>query len=60
MKNTIEMASYGIIYVPNVMKIGSGIHAILRSSLRYLSCYNFGITDRGDLLITLLRQAQMP
>jgi hypothetical protein len=30
MKYTVEMASDGIICIPSVMKIGSGIHLILR------------------------------
>jgi hypothetical protein len=51
---TVEMASCGIIYLPRFMKIGTGIQATLRFSLRNLRC-NVGITDWRDLGILLLR-----
>jgi hypothetical protein len=29
MKNAVEMALFGMLYVPNLMKIGTGVQAIL-------------------------------
>jgi hypothetical protein len=45
MEYAAEMASYDMIYVPNFMKIGSGVQAILRFCLRNLIVSNVGITD---------------
>jgi hypothetical protein len=42
------------------MKIGTGIQAILRISLRNLRGCDVGITDGRDILITPLRWAQVP
>jgi hypothetical protein len=55
MENAVEVASYGIIYIPSLMKIGIGVQAILRFCLRNLRACNVGITDGMDLWITLLR-----
>jgi hypothetical protein len=45
MKYAVGMASCGIIYVPTLMGIGTGIQAILRICLRNLRGCNVGITD---------------
>jgi hypothetical protein len=37
MKSAVEMASCGMIYLPSVMKIGTGVQAILRSCLGNLN-----------------------
>jgi hypothetical protein len=49
MKYTVEMASCGIICIPSFMKIGTGVQAILKFSLRNLRGCNVGITDVRDL-----------
>jgi hypothetical protein len=43
------MASGGMIYIPSVMKIDTGFHAILRLGLRNLRGYNVGIPDERSL-----------
>jgi hypothetical protein len=43
------MASCGMIYVPRFMKIGTGVQAILRFSLRNLKGSDVGVTDGRDL-----------
>jgi hypothetical protein len=57
---TVEMASCGMIYLASLMKIATGIQAILRFCLRNLRGCNVGITDRRGFLITPLRWAQVP
>jgi hypothetical protein len=46
---TVEMASYGMIFLPDFMKIGAGVESILRFCLRSLNGCNVGITDGSDL-----------
>jgi hypothetical protein len=48
MKSSFEMTSYSMIYTPSFMKVGKGIQAILRVSLRNMRGYNTGITDVGN------------
>jgi hypothetical protein len=43
------MALYGMIYIPNFVKIGAGIKAVLRFCLRSLRVCNVGIIDARDL-----------
>jgi hypothetical protein len=45
----IEMASGDMIYIPSLMKFGTGVRAILRFCLRNLRCCNVGITDGENL-----------
>jgi hypothetical protein len=45
----VEMASCGMVYLPNFMKIATGIQAILRFYLRNFRGSNVGITDGKDL-----------
>jgi hypothetical protein len=45
----IEMASCSMTYLICFMKIGTGVQAILRLSLRNLRGCNAGITDGKDL-----------
>jgi hypothetical protein len=49
MKYAVGKASYGKIYVPSFMKIGTGVQAIFKFCLRNLRGCNVGITDRKDL-----------
>jgi hypothetical protein len=49
MKYAIEMASCDMICLPNLMKIGTDVQAILRFCLRNLLGCNVGITDGWDL-----------
>jgi hypothetical protein len=49
MKYSAEVASCGMIYVPNFMKIGTGTEAILRFCLGNLTGCNVGISDVRDL-----------
>jgi hypothetical protein len=44
----VEMASYGMIYLPSFMNIGTDVQAILRFCLKYLRGCNVGITDAMD------------
>jgi hypothetical protein len=46
---TVEMGSGGMIYIPNLMKLGTGIQAIIRFCIRHLRSYTIGITDGRDL-----------
>jgi hypothetical protein len=55
MKYASEMASCGKIYTPSFIKMGQGVQAVLRSSLRNLRGCNVSITDLGDLRSTPLR-----
>jgi uncharacterized protein YraI len=45
----IEMASYGMTFLPSFMKIRKGVQAILRFCLSYLKGCNVDITDGTDL-----------
>jgi hypothetical protein len=54
------MGPGGMLYLPSFMKIGRGVHEILRFFLRNLSGCNVGITDRRDLLITPFRWTEVP
>jgi hypothetical protein len=47
------------IHTPNLLKIGTGIQAILRFCLRYLKWCNVGITDGRDLWCMPLKLAQI-
>jgi uncharacterized protein YraI len=49
MKNAIEMASGGMIYIPNFMKIGTGVQATLRFCLKNLRGCNVDVTAGRDL-----------
>jgi hypothetical protein len=49
MKHTAVMASGGTIYTPSLMKIGTGVQAILRFCLVSLNGCNIGITDGTEL-----------
>jgi hypothetical protein len=49
MKYGVEMASYGTMYIPGFMKIGTGVQAILRFSLRNIRSCDVGITERRGL-----------
>jgi hypothetical protein len=49
MKDAVEMASCGMIYIPSFMKIGTDVQAILRFSLTNLRGCNVDITDGTDL-----------
>jgi hypothetical protein len=55
----IEMASYGMIYLSDFMKISMGVEAILRVCLRKLKHYSVGITDGWNLRSAPLRLAQV-
>jgi hypothetical protein len=48
------------VYISTFMKIGTGVQAILRFSLRNLRGCNVGITDGRDIRITPLRWAHVP
>jgi hypothetical protein len=49
MKFVTGTASYGMIEIPSVTKIGRGIQAILRFYLNNLRGYSVDITDGRDL-----------
>jgi hypothetical protein len=55
MEYETQMASYGMIYLISVMKIGTGVQAILIFRLRNFRGYNVGIAHGRDLLCKLLR-----
>jgi hypothetical protein len=46
---TVEMASCAMMFLPNFMKIGTGVQSILRFCLRSLNGCNVGITEGSDL-----------
>jgi hypothetical protein len=48
MMYAVEMAT-GKICIPSIMKIGTGVQAILRFCISNLRGCNFGITDGRDL-----------
>jgi hypothetical protein len=48
MKYTVGMASCGMIYLPSVIKPGTGAQAILRVCLKKLRGYSVGIIDGRD------------
>jgi hypothetical protein len=48
-----------MIYLPNFMKIATGVQAILRGFLRNLRGCNVGITDGRDLRSAPLRWTQV-
>jgi hypothetical protein len=60
MKYTVGMVTYGMIYVPSFMKIGTGIQAISRFFLRNFRGCNVGITEGRGFLIMPLRWAHVP
>jgi hypothetical protein len=60
MKCFAEITSYGMIYVPSFMKIGTGVQAVLRLLLGNLRGCNVGITDWRDFIMTPLRWVQVP
>jgi hypothetical protein len=49
MKYTVQMASDGVIFVPNFMENGWAIQVILRLLLRHSESFGVGITDGKDL-----------
>jgi hypothetical protein len=55
----VEMASCGVIYLPNFIKIATGVQAKLRVYLRNLEGRNAGITDGRDLRSVPLRWTQV-
>jgi hypothetical protein len=55
MNYSVEIGSGALMYMPSFIKIGAGLHAILRFSLRNLRVCNVGITDVRYLRITPLR-----
>jgi hypothetical protein len=59
MIHVIEMASCGVIHGPSFMKTGTGIPAILSSSLNNLRGCNIGNTDWSVLSCTPFRWAQV-
>jgi hypothetical protein len=59
MKYAVEMPSCNIMYIPNFIKIGTGVQATLRCFLRNLRGCNVGVTVGRDLRITPLRWAQV-
>jgi hypothetical protein len=44
-----DVASCGMIYLPSFMKIGTGVHAILRFCLSNVNSCNVGGTDGRNL-----------
>jgi hypothetical protein len=46
MTYAIQMGSGGIIYIPSILKIGTGIQVTLRFWLSNLNVCNVGITDK--------------
>jgi hypothetical protein len=44
-----DMASCGLLYIPNLMKTGTGVQTILRITLRNLRDCNVGITNGRNL-----------
>jgi hypothetical protein len=56
----VEMASYGMIYLPSFMNIGTGVQAILRFCLRNVKGCNVGITEGMVFLIVALTLTQVP
>jgi hypothetical protein len=51
----VDIAKYGMIYLPSFMKIVKDIQAILRFCLRSLIGCDAGITNGRDLLYTPIR-----
>jgi hypothetical protein len=49
MEYVVKMTSYGMLYIPSFMKVGTCFEGILRFCLRNLKCCNVGITDDRDL-----------
>jgi hypothetical protein len=44
-----ETASYGMMYLPSFMKIGTGVQAVLKLFLRNLRSCNICIADGRDI-----------
>jgi hypothetical protein len=55
----VEMAPCGMIYLPNCMKIGIGVQAILEFCLSNLNSCNVDITDGRDLRSAPLKWTEM-
>jgi hypothetical protein len=55
MKCTVEMDSYGMIYIPSSMNIDSSVEGIIKFSIRNLKGCNIGITDLRILWYMTLR-----
>jgi hypothetical protein len=53
------MDSSGTIYIPSLMKIGTGVPEILRSCLKNLRGCNVGVTDGRDLRSAPLKWTQV-
>jgi hypothetical protein len=49
MFDAVEMVLYIMIYIPIIMKTGTGVQAMLRFRLGNLRDCNVGITDGTDL-----------
>jgi hypothetical protein len=60
MKYAVDLASCGVIYVPNFMTIGAGVQTILWFCLGNFRGSNVGITDGRNLRIMPLRWGQVP
>jgi hypothetical protein len=52
MEYAVEMASWGMIYIPSFMKIGAGVKELLRRCLRNLRGCHVGIIYGRDLWFT--------
>jgi uncharacterized protein YraI len=55
MKYDSEIASRGMTHIPNFVKIGTGVQAILRFCLSNMRGCNVGTTDGRDLWSAPLR-----
>jgi hypothetical protein len=50
-RDTVENVSYGVVFIPSLMAIDSGIQVILRLlAQKIVGGFNVGITDGSDLL----------
>jgi hypothetical protein len=48
MRCALRWVYAGMIYIPSFVKFGTGVRAVLRFCLRYLTGCNAGITDERD------------
>jgi hypothetical protein len=55
----VEMGSGSIIYIKSLMKIGTGVQAILKFCLTDLKGRNVGITEGNNLCYTSLKWSQV-
>jgi hypothetical protein len=59
MKHVVEMASCGMMYVPNFMKIGRGVEGILRFCLNNFKGCNDSITHSRNLCNVPMKWSQV-